>query len=131
MGGTLHPDAEQPHDPRPYAEALEELAGGPSVVLVAELDGQVVGFGQLLVFRHVQHAGGRCAEVESLHVAASYRSRGVGGALLGEMERRAADLGCYRIQLTSNLERPDAHRFYEDHGYVASHRGFKKPLGQP
>lgn len=128
MGGTLHPADERPGEPQRYAEALAELADAAGAVLVAEVDGEVVGFGQLITFRHVQHAGGRCAEVESLHVAASHRSQGIGAALLGEMERRASELGCYRIQLTSNLQRPDAHRFYEANGYAGSHRGFKKAL---
>ena len=37
-------------------------------------------------------------------------------------------LGCYRIQLTSNTARPDAHRFYERLGFVPSHVGFKMRL---
>ena len=41
---------------------------------------------------------------------------------------RAAALGCYRIQLTSNTARPDAHRFYERLGFVPSHVGFKMRL---
>ena len=43
--------------------------------------------------------------------------------------RRAAEMGCYRVQLTSNLQRPDAHRFYETHGFTPSHVGFKRVLG--
>ena len=38
---------------------------------------------------------------------------------------RARELGCYRVQLTSNTARPDAHRFYEQLGFVPSHVGFK------
>ncbi len=128
VGGSLSPEAERPEELDRYAEALAELTEGPGAVLVAEVDGEVVGVGQLITFRHLQHAGGRCAEVESLHVDARLRSQGIGGALLDEMERRASELGCYRIQLTSNLRRPDAHRFYEAHGYAGSHRGFKKSL---
>ena len=42
---------------------------------------------------------------------------------------RARGLGCYRVQLTSNTARPDAHRFYEQLGFVPSHIGFKMLLG--
>ena len=38
---------------------------------------------------------------------------------------RARAAGCYRIQLTSNKVRSDAHRFYLRHGFVNSHEGFK------
>jgi GNAT superfamily N-acetyltransferase len=37
--------------------------------------------------------------------------------------------GCKQVQLTSNAERPDAHRFYERLGFVPSHVGFKLKLG--
>ena len=36
--------------------------------------------------------------------------------------------GCYRVQLTSNEVRTDAHRFYAREGFVASHEGFKLAL---
>lgn len=128
VAGSLSPEVERPGEVERYAEALAELAEGRGAVLVAELDGEVVGVCQLITFRHIQHAGARCAELESFHVAEEHRSKGIGAAMLEELEQRASDLGCYRIQLTSNLRRPDAHRFYEAHGYTGSHRGFKKSL---
>ena len=42
---------------------------------------------------------------------------------------RAEEAGCYRIQLTSNRQRTDAHRFYEREGFAATHVGFKRLLG--
>ena len=33
--------------------------------------------------------------------------------------------GCRLIQLTTDKQRPDAHRFYERLGFVASHEGMK------
>jgi len=42
--------------------------------------------------------------------------------------QRARELGCYRVQLTSNMARPAAHRFYERLGFEPSHRGFKLNL---
>ena len=38
---------------------------------------------------------------------------------------QARALGCYRLQLTSNTARPEAHRFYEALGFEPSHVGFK------
>ena len=37
----------------------------------------------------------------------------------------AKERGCNLIQLTSNKQRPDAHRFYERYGFARSHEGFK------
>lgn len=36
--------------------------------------------------------------------------------------------GCGLVQLTSNKDRIDAHRFYERLGFKRSHDGFKLPL---
>jgi hypothetical protein len=42
-----------------------------------------------------------------------------------EAERR----GALRVQLTSNVQRERAHRFYERLGYRATHKGMKLYLG--
>lgn len=124
-GGSIRGD-EDPTDPIPYRAAIEEVAAHPpGAILVAEEDRQVVGVCQLLVFRHLQARGGLCAEIESMHVAESRRSRGIGAVLLSAAVARARAAGCYRIQLTSNKVRGDAHRFYLRHGFTASHEGFK------
>lgn len=109
--------------------ALAEIAADPrSAVLVAEEDGVVIGTLQLIVFRHVHNSGGLCAEIESVHVHPDVRGQGVGGLLLDAAVEQARATGCYRVQLTSNAARPDAHRFYERHGFTASHVGFKQLL---
>ena len=94
--------------------------------MVAEMDGEVVGMCQLVVFRHFQRRGGLCAEVESMHVHPDFRGRGIGEQLLNAAVDAAQQAGCYRVQLTSNRQRADAHRFYERHRFVPSHIGFKR-----
>jgi GNAT superfamily N-acetyltransferase len=126
--GSLVPGKEVPSDLRLYAAAWPEIEAGPGGLLVAEVGDQVVGACQLIVFRHLQSRGGRCAEIESVHVHPTHRGRGIGHALIQGAIEQARVLGCYRVQLTSNLERVDAHRFYESLGFTASHRGFKLSL---
>jgi GNAT superfamily N-acetyltransferase len=129
LGGVPgRPPRETPDDLEPYRRALAEVGAGPGEVLVAELDGEVVGVCQLIVFRHLQSRGGLCAEVESVHVHPDHRAHGIGTALMEAAIRRARDLGCYRVQLTSNQVRNDAHRFYERLGFTSSHLGFKLAL---
>ena len=130
--GALVLTEDDHHDPAPYRAALSDIVATPgNDVLVAVLDGRVVGTCQLIVFRHLQHAGGRCAELESMHVAPDVRGGGVGGILLEAAVDRARAAGCYRIQLTSNRARTDAHRFYERHGFAPSHAGVKRLLDPP
>jgi GNAT superfamily N-acetyltransferase len=123
------PSREDPGDLGPYRAALGDIHRNGGAVLVAERAGGPVGVCQLIVFRHLQARGGLCAEVESMHVHPEHRNGGVGAALLGEAIVRARALGCYRIQLTSNTARPDAHQFYERLGFEPSHVGFKMLLG--
>jgi GNAT superfamily N-acetyltransferase len=126
--GTLR-GGEDPADLGPYQEALDEIAATPGTdVIVAEVDGEVVGVCQLITFRHLQERGGRCAEIESMHVEERHRGAGIGGALLEAAVQRADTAGCYRVQLTSSNTREAAHRFYARHGFVASHQGFKRYL---
>jgi GNAT superfamily N-acetyltransferase len=127
--GSLEPGREDPADLPAYRAALDEIqAHPPSDVLVAVAGDQVVGVCQFIVFRHLQRRGGRCAELESMHVHPDWRSRGVGGVLLEEAVARARAAGCFRVQLTSNVARVDAHRFYERHGFEPSHKGMKRYL---
>jgi GNAT superfamily N-acetyltransferase len=126
--GSLVEGKEDAMDMAPYRTALGEIAGDPGDVLVAEVAGEVIGVCQLVVFRHLQWRGGLCAEIESVHVHPAHRGRGIGGVLMREAVARARHLGCYRVQLTSNNARREAHRFYEALGFEASHRGFKRLL---
>ncbi len=131
VGGALVAGKEDPGDPVPYREALAEIGSSPGCeVLVAEVEGAVVGMCQLIVFRHFQSRGGRCAEIESVHVRSDWRDRGIGGALVEAAVGRAWAAGCYRVQLTSNKERTAAHRFYARQGFDATHEGYKR-MRQP
>ena len=124
-GGALTVQ-EDASDLAPYAVALDRICADPSsTVLVAEVDGEVVGTCQVFVLQHLQHRGGRCAEVESVHVAAERRGQGIGATLMAAAVEWARSAGCYRVQLTSNVARPEAHRFYERLGFAPSHVGFK------
>jgi GNAT superfamily N-acetyltransferase len=127
--GALVEGKEDRAHPETYVAALAEIQSTPgNDVLVAELDGTVVGMCQLIIFRHIQAGGGRCAEIESMHVHPDVRSHGIGEQLLNAALESAHQAGCYRVQLTSNLQRTDAHRFYVRHGFEPSHVGFKRLL---
>jgi GNAT superfamily N-acetyltransferase len=125
--GAEGPSPEDPSDLARYTGALDEMRSrGSGDVLVAELDGEVVGMCQVIVFRHFQRRGGLCAEVESMHVRPDLRGRGLGERLVTAAVALAREAGCYRIQLTSDTRRVDAHRFYRRLGFEPSHVGFKR-----
>jgi GNAT superfamily N-acetyltransferase len=128
LGAVPGTSEEREAEPEQYRAALRDIDRSGSALLVAEVDGEVVGVCQLIVFRHIQAGGGRCAEIESVHVHPDRRGYGVGTALMRHAIERARALGCYRVQLTSNTVREEAHRFYGSLGFVPSHVGFKLSL---
>ncbi len=93
-------------------------------MLVADTDGQVIGVCQLIVFRHLQTRGPLCGNRVGARASrlAQPRHRAL---LMRPAIETARQLGCYRVQLTSNNDRPDAHRFYVALGFEPSHTGFK------
>jgi GNAT superfamily N-acetyltransferase len=71
---------------------------------------------------------GRKLYVDDLVTAADGRSRGVGHALLAELEQRGRAAGCTVLDLDSGVQRFDAHRFYlRERMHISSHH-FSKPL---
>jgi GNAT superfamily N-acetyltransferase len=56
---------------------------------------------------------------------------GLGRALFEWAIARARERGCHVVQLTTDKARPDARRFYEALGFVASHEGMKLSLTTP
>jgi GNAT superfamily N-acetyltransferase len=109
--------------------AFDEIARDPNNELwLGELGGEIVAMLQLTLIPGLSRGGMRRALVEAVRVRADLRGRGVGAALMAHAEQRAKDAGCGLVQLTTDKQRLDAHRFYERLGYVASHVGMKKKL---
>ena len=123
------PEELGPPVPRRYVEAFDAIDRSEHQrLIVAELDGKLVGTLQLTFVRYLSFGGSEAAIVESVRVDATHRSRGIGEALMAWAHEEAIRRGASRIQLTSNRQRLDAHRFYERLGYTPSHVGFKKML---
>jgi len=89
---------------------------------------RIVGVLQLTFIPYLTYQGGWRAVVEGVRVDGRVRSQGVGKALLEWAIARARERGSVMIQLTTDKSRPDAKRFYEGLGFVASHEGMKLHL---
>lgn len=106
--------------------AFEAISNDPNnSVYVAEVGGRVVGTFQLTFIRQLSYGGCLVAQVESVHVHSSQRSRGVGKRMLEWAIVAARERGALRVQLTSNVKRGRAHEFYERLGFRATHKGMK------
>ena len=120
---------ETPEDLSRYLEAFEVIDADPHQYLaVARGNGRVVGTLQLTVVPGLSRRGATRAQIEGVRVHTDERGSGLGTELLEWAEREARGRGCVMLQLTSDVKRQDAHRFYQRLGYEASHVGFKKRL---
>ena len=119
---------EVPGDPA-YEAAFERIAADPNQLLaVAVLEGRVVGTLQLSFLPGLSHLGAWRGEIEAVRVARAMRGQGVGAAMLGWAVAQCRARGCRLVQLTTNVARVDAQRFYERLGFARSHVGFKLSL---
>lgn len=119
---------EQPADPlpAPYLAAFAALDADPRHrLVVVEQDGQVVATLQLSFLPHLVRLGGERAQVEAVRVHPSRRGSGLGRALLAWAVEQARARGCALVQLTTDVDRPDAHAFYASLGFRPSHVGMK------
>jgi len=112
-----------------YSEAFAAMAQEVyNRMLLAEIDGKIVGSLQLVFIPGVSRNGSKRALIESVRVKSSARGQNIGTALMKEAIRTARENGCKLVQLDSDLRRPRAHLFYRRLGFVQSHAGFKKEL---
>jgi len=112
-----------------YREAFSAMAKEVyNRMLLAEIDGKIVGSLQLVFIPGVSRNGSKRALIESVRVKSSTRGQNIGTALMKEAIRIARENGCKLVQLDSDLRRPRAHLFYRRLGFVQSHAGFKKEL---
>jgi ribosomal protein S18 acetylase RimI-like enzyme len=116
--------------PASYEAALAAIEQDPNneLVVVDTADQTVAGVLQLTLIPHITYQGGWRAQIEGVRVASNLRSSGIGEQLFLWAIERARSKGCHLVQLTSDKSRPDAIRFYERLGFVASHEGMKLHL---
>lgn len=137
-------DPETAQEPEPHGlvewhEGLyERFADDPTVLmLVAEVDGEVVGAVTARTFDPVPSAGWqvmrdlgqRRVHVDALTVAGSARRAGVGTALMTAVERWAVEQGAVAVTLETGVRNPTSVPFYEERmGYTRQEIVFRKPL---
>ncbi len=122
---------EQATDPLPaaYWQAFDAIADDTNnELIIASARGEVVGCMQLTYIPHLVRRGAWRCQLEGVRVAATLRGGGVGRQLLQWAITRARARGCRLVQLTTDMQRADARRFYESLGFVASHTGLKLTL---
>ncbi len=98
-----------------------------SVLLIAEINGVVVGFAscfsQLLL-----HHNGRVGEIQEMYVSKDHQGKNIGRMLLLEIESLAKKQNWKSLEVTANVKRSMAHAFYKNQGFEQTHYKFTKEI---
>ena len=94
-----------------YHMTVDEMAGPDTTVFVVRIDRRAVAIGAL---RRDRDGVG---EVKRMFTRPEHRGRGIGGAVLAEIERLAAREGLTRLVLETGDRHPAAWRVYERGGF--------------
>ncbi|HUZ01261.1 MAG TPA: GNAT family N-acetyltransferase [Thermomicrobiaceae bacterium] len=87
----------------------------PSSVLIADVDGRVVGKLELFIGAKAVH--GRFGLIRRFVVHRDVRGQGIGRALLDAATESAREQGCSFIELSVDVMNPSAHAFYQRDGF--------------
>jgi GNAT superfamily N-acetyltransferase len=115
---SLFTDEGYPAGPSDIVARLERFASAYSLVIVADHDGELLGFIALHVLPRFEHDD-RFVRVLALVVDPGVRERGVGHLLMNEAERVGREVGAAFVEVTAGHHRPDARHLYESLGYDA------------
>jgi len=112
--------------PEAYRAAFRAIEADPRQrLLVLEAGGRILGSLVLIIVPNLSHQGRPYALIENVVVDAAERGAGLGELLMRYTMNEAQRSGCYKVSLTSNKRRPDAHRFYQRLGFRAASEGFR------
>ena len=125
---SLESETARPPTPRQIDRFFARLDRYPDyrvhLVEAETEDGGIVTVGcySLVIIDNLAHGATPLALVESVVVTPAWRGRGIGRMMMEHARAQARAAGCYKLMLSSNLRRTDAHRFYdglgfERHGY--------------
>ncbi|MEW6717666.1 MAG: GNAT family N-acetyltransferase [Chloroflexota bacterium] len=127
---TLCTDLGYPAIPEQIKHRLKSiLPEDDHAIFVAELpERQVIGWVHVCLRKLV--VAEQQAEIEGLVVDKALRCQGVGRLLMEEAERWGRNKKCTCVYLRSNVNRNEAHAFYESIGYnlIKTQRAYKKSL---
>ncbi len=123
--GRSRENYSEPLDAR-YEDAFAVVDADPrQMLIVAEIDGTVIGTMQIAFLSGIGRMGALRGQFESVHIAEGLRGQGHGAAMIHWAVERCRERGCDFVQLTSDRRRAGAHSFYEGLGFAPSHVGYK------
>ncbi|GAB4552194.1 MAG: GNAT family N-acetyltransferase [Rhizobacter sp.] len=113
-------DTRGPHDETTARSAWDRMhLAVPAVrVFIAQRAGIAVGTYTLFILPLLAHAGAPEAIVEDVAVHPEAQGQGIGRSMMEHAMQLAREAGCYKLALSSNQRREQAHAFYERLGFA-------------
>jgi GNAT superfamily N-acetyltransferase len=116
---TLFTEEGYPAGPSDIVARLERFESIYSRVVVADHDGELLGFIAFHALPRFEHDD-RIIRVLALVVDSGARERGVGHLLMEEAEHAGREVSAAFVEVTAGHHRPDARHLFESLGYDAS-----------
>ncbi len=113
--------------PNEYLLAFERIQSDENqeLMVMEDENAEVIGTLQLSFIQYLTYRGGIRAQIEAVRIRKDKRNLGIGKILFEWAIERSKERKAHVLQLTTDKQRPDAIRFYEDLGFAATHEGMK------
>ncbi|MEM9887502.1 MAG: GNAT family N-acetyltransferase [Bacteroidota bacterium] len=101
----------------------ENISNEKNIYLVATKFDQVIGY----LSCHTQnllHHSGRVGEIQEMFVSHENRGLGIGKALVDKLKTISINENILQLEVTSNIKRNKAHRFYQNQQFEETHKKF-------
>jgi ribosomal protein S18 acetylase RimI-like enzyme len=120
---------DDPGDLEQYLRAFDEIDADANQLLMVAVSGdEPVGTLQLTIIPGLARRGALRGQIEAVRIHADHRGSGLGAHIVRWAIEESRRRGCALVQLTSDVSRTAAHRFYERLGFEPTHTGFKLKL---
>ena len=113
--------------PKEYIDAFENVQSDQNqeLMVMEGNNSEIIGTLQLSFIQYLTYRGGVRAQIEAVRIRKDKRGLGIGKILFEWAIARSEERNAHVVQLTTDKQRPDAIRFYEDLGFKATHQGMK------
>lgn len=113
--------------PEVYYQAFANIDQDPNqeLIVIENDESEIIGTLQLSFIQYLTYQGGIRAQIEAVRIRSDQRGQGIGETLFKWAIKRAKEKGAHLLQLTTDKQRPEAIRFYEQLGFKATHEGMK------
>jgi len=87
-----------------------------SHILVAEVNGDVIGFINFTIRRTILHSA-PSGLIDELVIAKTHRGKGIGRLLLQAAIKKCKGLGCCEVEVSTEFSNTNARKFYKEVGF--------------